>query len=105
MGTSRRRSRPLSAYRGVSEIQGYLDKPDWHVTSRNDTLLIYERAKWQQHAEDGAAAAPVPVGATAPMACFKAPESIRIVRWRGAAICVGCSDGVVHFLSAPFLTA
>ena len=71
---------------------------DRHViTALGDTLRIYEVAKEEQRAEDGAAAAPV--------ACFKAPQAIRSVRCFGATICVGCWDGAVCILSAPFLAA
>ena len=62
------------------------------LTARDDTLLIYDCANEQP---DGAAAAPV--------ACFKAPQSIHAVRCHGAAICVGCVGGAVCILSAPFL--
>ena len=67
------------------------------VTACGNTVLIYEVAKEQQHAEFGAAAAPV--------ARFMAPERIFSVRCFGAVICVGCWDGSVCILSAPFLTA
>ena len=71
-------------------------KRDRHViTASGDRLWIYEIGKEQQHAEDSAAAAPV--------ACFKAPQDINSVRCFGATICVGCSDGAVCILSAPFL--
>jgi WD40 repeat protein len=73
-------------------------KRDRHViTVSGDTLRIYKIGKVQQHAEDGVAAAPV--------ACFKAPQLIFSVRCVGAAICVGCDDGAVCILSAPFLAA
>jgi hypothetical protein len=65
------------------------------LTIDGDKLLIYECGKEQQHGEDSAGAAPV--------ACFKAPQRIRFVQCRGAAICVGCSCGTVCILSAPFL--
>jgi WD40 repeat protein len=69
---------------------------DRHVlTALDDKLLIYEGAKEQQHAADGA---------EAPVACFKAPTPITSVRCHGAAICVGCDGGAVCMLSAPFLT-
>ena len=61
------------------------------------TLRIYECAEEQQHAEDDVVAAPV--------AFFKAPQQIISVRCFGAAICVGCYEGAVCILSAPFLTA
>jgi len=67
------------------------------LTACGDTLLIYECGKEQQHGEDGAAAGPV--------ACFTAPGSISNVRCHGAAICVGCYEGAVCILSAPFLAA
>jgi WD40 repeat protein len=67
------------------------------LTASGNTLLIYECGKEQQHGEDGVAAAPV--------ACFKAPGGILSVRCHGAAICVGCGDGAVCILSAPFLAA
>jgi len=67
------------------------------VTGLGDTLRIYEFAEKQQHAEDGAAAAPV--------AYFKAPQAISSVRCFGATICVGCLGGAVCILSAPFLAA
>ena len=73
-------------------------KRDRHViTARGDTLRIYEIGNEEQHAEGGAAAAPV--------ACFKAPQRICSVRCFGAAICVGCDQGAVCILSAPFLAA
>ena len=73
-------------------------KTDRHViTTGGDTLLIYEIGNEEQHAGDGAVAAPV--------ACFKAPQRIQSVRCFGAAICVGCFEGAVCILSAPFLTA
>jgi len=73
-------------------------KQDRHViTTLNDKLRIYEVGNEQQHAEDGAAAAPV--------ACFKAPPHIASVQCVGATICVGCGGGEVCILSAPFLTA
>jgi hypothetical protein len=71
---------------------------DRHViTISGDTLRIHEIGNERQHAEDGVAVAPV--------ACFKAPQRINFVRCLGAVICLGCWDGVVCFLSAPFLTA
>jgi len=73
-------------------------KRDQHViTANSETLLIYAVGKEQQHAEDGAVEAPV--------ACFKAPQNIKSVRCFGATICVGCEDGAVCILSAPFLAA
>ena len=67
------------------------------ITTIRDTLLIYEVGMEEQHAEDGAVAAPV--------ACFMAPQKIASVRCFGAAICVGCAEGAVCLLSAPFLAA
>jgi len=67
------------------------------LTFRDDTLFIYECGKEQEHGEDGAA--------TAPVACFMAPQHIISVQCHGAAICVVCHDGAVCVLSAPFLTA
>jgi len=75
-------------------------KRDRHIItaiSDSDTLRIYECAEEQQHAGDGAAAAPV--------ACFKAPQDIGPVQCVGATICVGCDGGAVCILSAPFLAA
>ena len=76
-------------------------KRDRHViTASDDTLRIYEVGNEEQHAEDGAAAAPV--------AFFKAPQGITSVRCVGATICVGCyggPKGAVCNFSAPFLTA
>jgi len=73
-------------------------KRDRHIiTAHGETLRIYEIGNEQQHAEDGVAAAPV--------ACFKAPERINSVRCFGATICVGCMEGAVCILSAPFLAA
>ena len=43
--------------------------------------------------------------AAAPVACFKAPHRIMVVRRHGATICVGCDGGEVLFLRAPFLAA
>ena len=71
---------------------------DRHVlTTHVDKLLIYEIGNEEQHAGDGAAAAPV--------ACFMAPQRIASVRCFGAVICVGCYGGAVCILSAPFLAA
>jgi len=67
------------------------------ITALGDTLSIHKVAKEEQHVEDGAAAAPV--------ACFRAPQPIVSVRCNGATICVGCDEGAVCVLSAPFLTA
>ena len=84
-------------------------KRDRHViTALNDTLRIYKIGNEQQHAEDGAAAAPVASygvlqGAATPMACFKAPQAIWSVQCVGATICVRCDRGAVCILSAPFL--
>ena len=61
------------------------------LTARGDTLLIYDCAN-----EGGGTAA-------APVAYFKAPNRIATVRCHGAAICLGCVDGLVCILSAPFL--
>ena len=73
-------------------------KRDRHViTANGDALRIYEIGNEDQHAEDGAAAAPV--------ACFKAPQGIFSVQCVGATICVGCVGGAVCILSAPFLAA
>ena len=36
-------------------------------------------------------------------ACFAAPQKINWARCHGAAVCVGCRDGVVCILQAPFL--
>jgi WD40 repeat protein len=66
------------------------------LTTWEECLMIYEVKKEQQHAGDGAAAAPV--------ACFKAPRGILCVQCCGAAICVGCDGGAVCILSTPFLT-
>jgi len=67
------------------------------ITTSGDTLRIYECAEEQQHAEDGAAAAPV--------AYFKAPQAISSVQCVSATICLGCDEGAVCVLSAPFLAA
>ena len=73
-------------------------KRDHHIIiSRGDMLRIYEVGTEQQDADGGAAAAPV--------ACFKAPQAICSVRCFGATICVGCEEGAVCILSAPFLAA
>jgi hypothetical protein len=96
----------VASGRQVHQFVGYLfalveglsaeHTKDRHIiTTDGDTLRIYECAEEQQHAEDSAAAAPV--------ACFKAPQDINSVRCFGATICVGCSDGAVCILSAPFL--
>ena len=68
------------------------------VTAHLDMLRIYAVGEEQQHAEDGAAAAPV--------ACFKAPDRVvTSVQCHRAAICVGCCGGQVCILSSPFLAA
>ena len=73
-------------------------KQDRHViTTSRDTLRIYEVGTEQQDAESGAVEAPV--------ACFKAPQRIASVRCHGATIIVGCQDGAVCLMSAPFLAA
>ena len=73
-------------------------KKDRHfITALKDTLRIYAVGNEQKHADDGVAAAPV--------ACFKAPQHIESVRCVGATICVGCVEGAVCILSAPFLAA
>jgi hypothetical protein len=73
-------------------------KMEHHViTFSKDMLRIYECAEEEQHAEGDAAVAPV--------AYFKAPHRITSVRCFGAVICVGCWDGAVCILSAPFLAA
>jgi len=67
------------------------------VTAHGDMLWTYEIGNEQQHAENGAAAAP--------QACFKAPQAIWSVPCFGAAICVGCGRGAVCILSGPLLAA
>jgi len=67
------------------------------LTELDDTLLIHDIATERQLAEYGEIDAPV--------ACFKAPQRMAAVRCHGAAICVGCDDGAVCILSAPFLSA
>jgi len=59
------------------------------ITALGRTLRIYECAEEQQHA----------------VACFKAPDGIASVQCVGATICVGCGDGAICILSAPFLAA
>jgi hypothetical protein len=96
---SRRRVHQLRGWR-FAVVEGLSDEHQrgrHFLTARDDTLLIYECGKEQQHGEDGAAAAPV--------ACFKAPQHIEAVQCHGAAICVACYNGAVCILSAPFLTA
>jgi hypothetical protein len=96
---SGRRVRQLEGSR-FALVEGLSDehKRGRHIlTARGDTLLIYECREEEQEGGGGAAAAPV--------ACFKAPGGIDSVRCHGAAICVGCDDGAVCILSAPFLTA
>ena len=65
------------------------------ITAYGRTLRIYEVGNEEQHAENGAA--------TAPVACFEAPKAINSVQCVGATICVGCDGGAVCILSAPFL--
>ena len=43
--------------------------------------------------------------AAAPVACFKAPNSILSVVFHGETICLGCEEGEVLLLQAPFLAA
>ena len=96
---SARQVRQLAGY-GFALVEGLSGehKRDRHVlTTHGDTLRIYKIGNEQQHAGDGATAAPV--------ACFKAPDEIRSVQCVGGAICVGCAGGVVCILSAPFLAA
>ena len=97
--TSGRQVRQLAGdmFALVEELSGE-HKRDRHViTASDDTLRIYEVGNEEQHARDGAAAAPV--------ACFKAPQAIRSVQCVGATICVGCNRGALCILSAPFLAA
>ena len=85
---------------GFALVEGFSGEhtTDRHViTTNGDTLFIYEVGDEEQHAQDGLAAASV--------ACFKAPQAIWSVRCVGTLICVGCLDGAVCILSAPFLTA
>ena len=94
---SGRQVRQLVGYR-FAWVEGLSDehRRDRHViTTSRDTLRIYEVGDEQQHAEGGAAEAPV--------ACFKAPQVIYSVQCFGATICVGCGRGAVCILSAPFL--
>ena len=96
---SGRRVRELTG-KAFALVEGLSDehKKGRHIlTFEGDTLLIYECGKAQQHGGGGVASAPV--------ACFKAPHRIDSVQCHGAAICVGCADGVVCILSAPFLAA
>ena len=79
----------------VEGLSGELRRDRHILTALDDTLLIYQVAKEQQHSGNGAAAAPV--------ACFKAPQRIKSLHCHGAAICVGCVGGAVCVLSAPFL--
>jgi len=74
------------------------------LTAYEDMLLIYQVAKEQflmsevplvRHEEAPLAAAPV--------ASFKAPNTVTAVQCHGAAICVACEGGAVCILSAPFL--
>ena len=66
-------------------------------TTLGGTLRIYECAEEQQHAAGAAASAPI--------AYFRAPQGINYVRCVGATICMGCDEGAVCILSAPFLAA
>ena len=61
------------------------------LTARGNMLLIYDGG-----AEEEAASA---------VACFKAPKRISSVRCNGGSICVGCCQGAVCILQAPFLAA
>jgi WD40 repeat protein len=84
----------FSLVEGASEEH---KKDRYVLTADGNMLRIYKVAKGQQHVEDGAT--------TAPVAWFKAPQSINAVRCHGAAICVGCDGGAVCVLSAPFFIA
>ena len=81
----------------VEDLSGEHTTDRHIITTSGKTLRIYECAEKQQHAEDGTVEAPV--------ACFKAPQDISSVRCVGATICVGCVEGAVCILSAPFLAA
>jgi len=87
----------------VEGLSGEYTRDRHIITTSGDKLRIYEVGNEEQDAEGGAAAAPV--------ACFKAPQriispqGIDTARCVGAAICVGCEDGAVCILSAPFLAA
>jgi WD40 repeat protein len=69
------------------------------LTAERDLLLIYAVTKEQSHT---LATAPM-ASSTAPVASFKAPNTITSVLCHGAVICVACEDGAVCMLSAPFL--
>ena len=79
----------------VEGLSGEHQRDRHVITANGEWLRIYEIGNEEQHAEDGAAPAPV--------ACFKAPQDIDSVQCVGATICVGCFGGAVCILSAPFL--
>ena len=81
----------------VEGVSGMHKRHRHVITAHGVMLQIYECAEEQEHTEGGAAAAPV--------AFFKAPQRIVRVQCFGAVICVGCWEGAVCILSAPFLTA
>lgn len=85
-------------------VEGLSDphKKNRHVlTARGDMLLIYAGVEGQQRDASSRAGG----AGAAPVACFKAPQTIITVRCHGSVICVGCMGGAVCVLSAPFLTA
>ena len=84
-----------------------------HTTNRHllkaygDTLLITKLVPDGGAEHIGAIGADRPFHGpvAAPVASFKAPQSIHSVQCHGATICVGCVGGAVCILSAPFLAA
>ena len=72
------------------------DKTNWHVLTYGEELLLITALPPSRGDQQDAAA---------PVACFKAPHPIKAVRFHGATICVGCEEGEVLFLRAPFLAA
>ena len=80
----------------VEGLSGEHKRDRYVITASGDMLRIHETGNEEEQG-DGAA--------TAPVACFKAPQAINLVQCVGATICVGCAGGAVCILSAPFLAA
>ncbi|KAJ1481700.1 hypothetical protein T484DRAFT_2708692 [Baffinella frigidus] len=65
------------------------------VTSCRDELSVFAEKVAESGEEEGAG----------PVACFVASGEVTALHCHGAAICVGCSDGSLLLLQAPFLAA
>ncbi|KAJ1484419.1 WD40-repeat-containing domain protein, partial [Baffinella frigidus] len=76
-------------------------KSSYHfLTARDEELLVFERSFQEEENERS-----FQEGEKAPVASFMAPGEVTCVEVRGSAILLGCMDGSVVLLRAPFLSA